>query len=85
VLPAVTQPCVTRLCVCHGEPMYWNRDTRKKADGYWRCRVVRKAHDARYTTSEKGLARHRTYNASDRGSVRSRLYEIGRARTGITY
>jgi len=26
-------------CKCHDEPMYWNRDTRKRAGGFWRCAV----------------------------------------------
>ena len=80
MLPAVTQPCVTRLCVCHGEPMYWNRDTRKKADGYWRCRVVRKAHDARYATSEKGRARYARDNAQPHRKVEKLLHEMTRVR-----
>lgn len=26
-------------CTCHGEPMYWIKDPRYKADGFWRCAV----------------------------------------------
>lgn len=28
---------LTRLCECHGEEMYWEKDNRKRAGGFWRC------------------------------------------------
>lgn len=38
------------LCVCHGEPAYWQKDTRTcRAGGYWRCSVKHR---------EKALARY---------------------------
>ena len=24
-------------CSCHGEPMYWTKDARYRAGGFWRC------------------------------------------------
>ena len=32
-----------RLCACHGEPMYWTRDKRYRAGGFWRCAVKERA------------------------------------------
>ena len=56
--------------------MGWNRDTRKKAGGYWRCRVVRKTHDALYSASEKGKARHARHNALPHRRLAQRLYDM---------
>ena len=60
--------------------MGWNRDTRKKAGGYWRCSVVRKAHDARYTASDKGKARHSRHNNKPHRKLELQLYDMTRVR-----
>lgn len=31
------------VCVCHGEPCYWNADKRKTKGGWWECAVRRRA------------------------------------------
>jgi hypothetical protein len=36
----------------------------------------RSARDHRYTTSEKGRARHQTYNRTDNGQLRRQRYEL---------
>jgi hypothetical protein len=35
-----------KLCVCHGEPCYWQRDKRVKAGGWWECPVKRAEYNA---------------------------------------
>ena len=30
-------------CVCHDEPMYWIKDPRYRAGGFWACAVKRRA------------------------------------------
>lgn len=34
------------LCACHGEPMLWNRDTRYRLNGFWRCAVKNRERSA---------------------------------------
>lgn len=36
------------LCECHGAEMYWNRDLRKTAGGYWQCAIKSRVSTAAY-------------------------------------
>jgi hypothetical protein len=41
------------LCKCHGEPMYWVKDSRYSAGGFWRCAATHRARRmARYYALE---------------------------------
>lgn len=31
------------VCVCHGEPSYWQKDSRRRVGGYWYCSVKARA------------------------------------------
>lgn len=33
----MTPPCERPLCSCHGLPMWWHKDSHRKAGGFWRC------------------------------------------------
>ena len=36
------------VCECHDEPMLWNKDARKRAGGFWRCRIKTRKKDREY-------------------------------------
>jgi hypothetical protein len=59
-------------CSCHGEPMRWQADRRRKAKGYWVCYVKYREGMARYERSDKGRATHRRYRDSEKGHVTER-------------
>ena len=44
------------VCECHNEPQFWHKDPRRKAGGYWRCRIARADIAATYNRSAKGHA-----------------------------
>lgn len=45
----MTEPTAVPTCECHGQPMGWRHDPRKKAGGYWFCpEAYRAAERARY-------------------------------------
>jgi hypothetical protein len=37
-----------KLCVCHGEPMYWHKEKGRPAGGFWRCHVKHLEYNRRY-------------------------------------
>ena len=43
-------------CDCHGAPQFWHKDPRRKAGGYWRCRIARAVVASTYNRSTKGHA-----------------------------
>jgi hypothetical protein len=51
------------LCTCHGEAMYWNKDSRRRGGGFWRCAVKNREHChgyyARHRQQELARARRR--------------------------
>ena len=53
-------------CPCHGEPMYWNKDLRLPAGGYWRCAVVQR---------DRVRARYHRDPARKLATARSYYYE----------
>lgn len=59
-------------CSCHGEAMLWNKDARRKAGGYWKCRVKYRAARARYNESEKGRATSAAYERRETTRERKR-------------
>ena len=36
---------MSTCCPCHGRPMSWHADARRRAGGYWRCLVRKRALD----------------------------------------
>ena len=43
-------------CHCHGEPMYWQKDKRLRAGGYWHCAVRHLELNRRYFHELSGPA-----------------------------
>jgi len=62
-------------CACHGEPMYWCRDKRYEARGFWRCAIrICEQHRQMYDRLDglsyaRMLLRHRR----DKGLARMRV------------
>lgn len=48
-------------CACHGEPAYWQRDSKMTAGGWWRCAVTKREamRDYYETHGDRKLARQR--------------------------
>lgn len=68
-----------RLCKCHGEPMFWERDSRKPSGRCYRCHVARCASRLkavkRWQQTPHGKATARRYDTSEKGRARSRRHE----------
>ena len=62
------------VCPCHSYPMRWHRDPRRKAGGYWRCRIQRRESDRRYDTTENRRTSWRRYRQSDKGRAAQDRY-----------
>lgn len=64
-------------CVCHGEPMYWNKDARLKAGGSWRCAVAdrewRREWRERQGVRERLRANDRRWQVAHPETVRAKL------------
>lgn len=69
-----------KRCGCHGRPMRWTTDRRKRAGGVWRCRVLVAASHARYERRPKGRERKRRYQTTDHAKSIKELYELTRIR-----
>lgn len=41
------------LCKCHGETMYWQKDSRTKSGGYWKCKIKLREISKRYRIKHK--------------------------------
>lgn len=48
----------TPMCKCHGESMYFNKDPRYAAGGFWRCRVKNSERNRKWYTPEWGWRRY---------------------------
>ena len=68
---------MTPACECHGELMYWQKDSRYRAGGFWGCavkqrdRVADRYHRDFFHRVNKQL-RHRRYQALRRRRERQR-------------
>lgn len=38
------------ICECHGEQMFWSKDSRRKSGGYWKCTVKRRDYQRKYAS-----------------------------------
>ena len=72
-------------CECHGQAMYWQRDVRLKAGGWWECGEKRRQISrARYAKDpEARRAEVRDYY-NDRGWLLKRRRELRAQRQRIT-
>lgn len=43
-------------CECHGEPSYWQKDTRYNGDGYWYCAERARERSRRNYDAMSGVA-----------------------------
>jgi hypothetical protein len=75
-------PSAPPNCPCHQTPMCWNRDGRKAAGGFWRCRVKKRASDrAGYARNpEKKRQAVREYYHDGPGYVLKRRRELAAQR-----
>ncbi len=64
-----------KTCDCHGIPMQWSRDPRRKAGGTWRCRERNKENSERYRRSGKAQAVGTRYQQSEKGKKSLRRYQ----------
>lgn len=67
-------------CACHGEPMRWSTDRRRKSGGYWSCAVRRAASDAK-GRKERQL---RYWHKANGGYIVRRRRQLASAREAVT-
>lgn len=64
-------------CRCHGVPLRWRKDRRRKNGGSWICRVIAYEQAQRYRQSAKGKAAVRRYSVSQKGRASRKKYSRG--------
>ncbi len=80
-------------CVCHGERMYWNRDSRYREGGFWRCAEKKRARVRQHYNERGALAKRRRYDADPifrheklmANASRSRRKTIARRKAGDSH
>lgn len=57
------------LCKCHSIKMFWHKDKRSKAGGYWECKNKKREQGKNWDKTKKGKLRSKRYYLSPKGRL----------------